>query len=355
MILALLLACHGGDSDSDAIVEPYTPPDVPGPYAVGTMERTVVSDDGTELTVQVWYPTESPGTTLYSYDELIEATAWVDPGPVACASPRPVVLFSHGNEGIRWQSLFITEQLAAHGYVVIAPDHTGNTFLDNSADRGALVIRRPHDIQASFDAGVAWAADSGDPLAGCIDPDAGYAMMGHSFGGYTTFANSGAPVDIAGIASICESRSSFFCGAQDYYEGDSADLADPRVWAAIPLAPVGTDAFTDPGLAAITVPTLVIGGKDDELTTWAYEVSPLFPPLTAEPRALAGIADTGHFTFTGLCDLLSTQNGCEDGRPIAEAQALIATLSIAWLDQARGRSEAAEWLPPESDLLEWTE
>ena len=42
----------------------------------------------------------------------------------------PVVLFSHGFAGTRLQSKFICSHLASHGYVVAAPDHAGNTFLD---------------------------------------------------------------------------------------------------------------------------------------------------------------------------------------------------------------------------------
>ena len=43
--------------------------------------------------------------------------------------PYPLIVFSHGNGGLGVQSFFLTEYLASHGYVVVCPDHTGNSLL----------------------------------------------------------------------------------------------------------------------------------------------------------------------------------------------------------------------------------
>ena len=47
---------------------------------------------------------------------------------------------------MRWQSPFLVEYLASHGFVVVAPDHTGNTIFDYDSGRMPEVARRPHDI-----------------------------------------------------------------------------------------------------------------------------------------------------------------------------------------------------------------
>lgn len=48
--------------------------------------------------------------------------------PVASTSqPFPVVVMTHGDAGSRYNMQTACEYLAAHGYVVIAPEHTGNT------------------------------------------------------------------------------------------------------------------------------------------------------------------------------------------------------------------------------------
>ena len=41
----------------------------------------------------------------------------------ACDAARSVIVFSHGYSGIRFQSVFFTEWMASHGYLVVAPDH----------------------------------------------------------------------------------------------------------------------------------------------------------------------------------------------------------------------------------------
>ena len=42
-------------------------------------------------------------------------------------TPWPVVVMSHGDAGSRYNMESVCEYLAAHGYVVIAPEHTGNS------------------------------------------------------------------------------------------------------------------------------------------------------------------------------------------------------------------------------------
>ena len=54
--------------------------------------------------------------------------AYLDAEP-ALGGPWPIILFSHGNQGIKEQSFFLTEHLASHGYLVVAPDHQYNTAI----------------------------------------------------------------------------------------------------------------------------------------------------------------------------------------------------------------------------------
>lgn len=48
--------------------------------------------------------------------------------PIATGSqPWPVIVMSHGDAGSRYNMQTVCEHLARHGYIVIAPEHTGNT------------------------------------------------------------------------------------------------------------------------------------------------------------------------------------------------------------------------------------
>ena len=127
--LVLLAACSGDGSaddstpstgDTGAPVE--TAPDYAewGPWSVGTEQGEVDGPEGA-LTAQFWFPSEDPQGDPESYDGLLEGVASEGLAP-ACDSPRPVMVFSHGLGGVRWQSPFFVEHLASHGFVVVAVD-----------------------------------------------------------------------------------------------------------------------------------------------------------------------------------------------------------------------------------------
>jgi predicted dienelactone hydrolase len=377
MILLILAACSSTDpasgskdsgpvedsgaGDSGEAPAEYLSPDQAGPYQVGTAELTIPGPEGLELRLQLWFPVDPEATgELHRYDELIEGSALEGASPL-CEGPRPVLLFSHGNTGVRWQSLFLTEHLARRGWVVAAPDHLYNTLFDNdTALLGHLIFRRPLDIAASFDAVVAQSAEGG-LIEGCVEEADGYAVAGHSFGGYTTFAVAGAPIDLEASAALCETGAGWLCEelqAEAALQDPAAtrfDLSDPRAWAAIPMAPAGYEVLVG-GYAEIAVPTLVLGGSRDTLTTMADQVEPAYAALSVPERALGTIVDAGHYTFSNACDWLPTYEDCAPPYlDPALAYPIIATLGAAWLDLARGEEDARGWLPPEEPLLLWSE
>lgn len=359
MILLLALACTSdpGKTDDSAATS-YLSPEEAGPFAAGTAEYLFTSSAGYDTPVQIWYPSDETSGSTHLYDDLFEGTA-LDAPAAACDEARPVVVFSHGNGGIRWQSIFLTERLASRGWVVVAPDHVLNTiFDDDEAAKPELVLRRPIDIADSYDWLVELASAAGGPLEGCVDPDAGYAVIGHSFGGYTTFAVAGAVLDVAATAAWCADNGGWLCDevAAAASGGETTfDLSDPRAWAAVPMAPAGYEALVG-GYADITVPVLTLGGGRDTLTPMETAVTPAYEALTgASWRALGEITDAGHYTFSDACDLLPTYADCAPPYlDPAEGHALINTLTVAFLDAQRGEAEAEAWLPPQDDRLVWT-
>lgn len=339
-----LLACAG-----DLPAEPhFDAPDSDGSFTPITAQGLIAGGE-VDLPVQIWWPSdESDRGTVVRYDELILGSARSQ-GEVACPSgPLPVVVFSHGNSGVRWQSPFLTERLAAHGYVVVAPDHVFNTLTDvDDARRDELAIRRPQDVKDAFD----WAMEDAH-VAGCVDPAAGYAVIGHSFGGYTALAISGAEVDVEGLIELCdEGQDEFLCDVSPFVDGAwYSGGADSRAWASIPLTPVGATVFAE-GLGAVEIPTLVVGGERDELTSMEVQILPIHAGL--EDSRMATVLNAGHFSFSVMCDLTSQANGCgDDFLEVDEVHRLTNILALAWLGRARGFDTDA-WLPPESEDLEY--
>jgi dienelactone hydrolase len=194
-----------------------------GPLPVG-VRSDVLSDparNGRPLAVEVWYPATDAhaGDPTDAY-ELFPGLESIPQDAVRDATPRdgrhPLVLFSHGFGGHRRQSTFLCTHLASHGYVVAACDHTGNTVLDvmqqamrvrSGTERTpdtietlkAYIADRPADVRFLLDRIL------GGELGAHVDEQR-IGVTGHSFGGWTTLAVTG---------------------------------ADDRIRAALPLAPAG--------------------------------------------------------------------------------------------------------------------
>ena len=294
-----------------------------------------------DVALQSWLPSSDASGGLEDYDDLLEGIAQSS-GTPDCSEPRPVVIFSHGNGGIRWQSLFLTERLAAHGYVVAAPDHAGNTLLDDSTPRSEVASTRPGDVAAAFDFVV-------DQYGDCVDEDAGYAVIGHSFGGWTSLAVTGATVDVAELTTACESGDPWLCGLEEYIDGDVGDFQDERAWGAVPMTPVGAYDFAS-GLGSQDRPVLLMSGDNDTLTSLEDQVEPIYRGVGGAPKSLAILEGTGHFTFSEMCALVASVNGCEDEfLPPEQAHPMINHLTLAFLGQQRGFDTAL----PDLDGVDW--
>ena len=358
MILVLLLACHRHDDDKVRDVPPpYDPPDLVGPWSVGVTEGSGPGPDGLTLTWQVWYPAaDTDGLSLYNYGELGTGTATGEAQP-DCADPRPVLVISHASGGGRLYLLELAERAASHGVVVIAPDHPGSTREDLDLDNyAAIILRRPLDLAAAYDGVVAAAAVEDAPLAGCLDQTAGYSVFGHDMGATTALMAAGAPIDLLAADAACADGDTVYCQLRDAV-GDtglaSVDQSDPRVWAAAALAPNGV-LLTGDTAAAIAVPTLILGGRQDLSTPWGDVVYPIFEDLVALPRGAAGVDGAGHNSFTRLCDVQPNYAECGAGYiPPSDARELLNDLAVPFVLYAGGDDKALEFLPPDNDAIFW--
>ncbi len=212
-----------------------------GPYAVGTTtqywadpsrEEWFTPEDPydiRELVVQIWYPAPSnwkgswapyidhlkirtaaigdaggfPGF-LASYLELTKTNALLEAPPLAEAAPFPLILISHGITGMRSLHTSMAENLASHGYVVAALDHSYDANLtvfpdghtadyrsdltahpDSAAIRHRQLDTRVKDILFLLDQfGKIEEGDVGHPLTGYLDLNH-IGVLGHSYGGST--------------------------------------------------------------------------------------------------------------------------------------------------------------------------
>lgn len=333
-----LMACGGGDdpatdglgTEDSATTPAVEAPDYAawGPHSVGTAEGEIDGPEGLTFTAQFWFPSDDDQGVPVNYDGLLagEATEGLAP---ACDTPRPVMVFSHGLGGVRWQSPFFVEHLASHGFLVVAVDHIGSGLFDTNASQiGAVAVRRPADVAAAFEGAAAAYPD-------CVDTNAGYAVSGHSFGGYTALAAGGAEVN------------------DPTNGGAPVDLGDDRVWAVIGLAPWdGFGAITN-GTADIEVPTLILTGREDQ-TTPLRQVRGLWDPLTVSPRVFGIFDNAGHYSFSPAACILENGDGCGPGfLSEDEFNPLVNQVSMAFLAREMGVIDAEAQVGVDADVIEW--
>lgn len=264
----------------------------PGEFEVGVATVTLDDPAGVRpLTVDIWFPIADTVDTAALPPQqytLLPGTYYESPSAFAADStaiaegPFPLIVYSHGSSGLRYIHSAYTEALASHGYVVAAPDHTGNTAVDllagTRAEPAQIAVDRPADVERVIDALVDTEHPTAGPYSAHVDPER-VVVTGHSLGGFTSIAL------VTG------------------FSGELGELSpDERVDAIIPLAPaVSGELLTDERLAAIDVPMLVIVGTDDVTTPVDPNVTRLWNLSTSTPAYRVEIEAGEHQTFTDVC------------------------------------------------------
>jgi hypothetical protein len=280
-------AGEDGSGDGDAADEgppaPVEPPGKWGKYAVGLVQLNPFDSARSRLVpLYIWYPASAPGSSKVTYMQLMAGDAYSDAPPAKSSGPFPVVLFSHGFKGIAFQSFSFTEYLASHGYVVVAPNHQGNTLFDFTStdeDVAKVTLERPKDIVFALQHAAQLAKTTGNALEGMVD-ETRVAVTGHSFGGFTALIVAGAEADMDRAKQACAQgvQGDIFCPYVGYYPPGTVLRVAPKIAglrALVALTPGGYNAIFDDNLAKVFVPGLVFGGTVDTTTPLDIEIRPI--------------------------------------------------------------------------------
>lgn len=280
-------------------------PQVPGPFPVGVTTTVFVdgsrSDNFTKkprtLVTEIWYPATDDVRNLpknryrdffcggitpklaellsLAYKrplEEVEKDYWNEAVRDARVRPGkyPLVVFSHGNGGSRFQNTFWCDYLASHGYIIVSADHTGNsrlTIIDGelipyqSAERANSVNDRPRDMVFLMEQLVRWNRGADSRFAGRIDTEQ-VAASGMSLGS---------------VSAI-----------------QAAD-ADPRFKAVLAMA-AAPRSHTNK-----TVPALVmLGTEDATIGPLGNAVVREYHSSHAGPAFLLELKKGGHYSFTDM-------------------------------------------------------
>ncbi len=320
---------------------------LPGPHTAGRLSVWLPGDTR-DLTISVWHPSDTPATEGSMLDLAVEPAdreayeALLTAAPSDCPSRTtqatanaslpeppatgwPILLMSHCHTCTRFSTLAIAEHLATWGFVVLAPDHAGNTMFDALAgtalplDTDTLALR-VEDLTRTLDA----ADDLGLPL------DHGrVGAFGHSFGAVT-------------IGMVLQAdptvRAGMFVGAPP---------ENPL------LDGVSMDNLAQPLLFEILAEDHSVGAAGNVLIEGNYEAAP-------GPAWLVELADAGHFSPSDLVGLegenIDFSAGCGDDTresngeaftymPAADGRGLSSGIAAAFFTHTLNGDEAAgDWL-----------
>ena len=241
-----------------------------GPYQTGYTTFDITYDPGAgeperTIPLRVWYPTEAVegAPAVYEVGEDAGSFYFAHPAAPVYEQGYPLHVFSHGHLGYAGSASYLPKRMASHGWVSVAPNHVGNTFVTNIDPRPmSTYFLRSMDVTRAIDALESLPAD--DPLAGLVDTERVF-LSGHSFGTFTTFASSGGEFDVEEIDRRCSEGGIEGCSAEGLAVFESG-LQDSRIVAAYPMAGTpSTNWFGTAGHTSVELPVFLMTGTADDV------------------------------------------------------------------------------------------
>jgi predicted dienelactone hydrolase len=323
-LLNIVLACAGLSSQG-AAAEAYVPKADETHVGYRKASITYKGSDQSERSrsILLWYPT-STAAKEYNY---LGQIGYVAEGASVAAGKHPVILFSHGFLGMPDQSIFLTEGLARHGYIVAAIAHADGLlqkrekpipaprFGDAKSWNEEKFRDRREDIVALLNHLIDESSKKDSAWHGHVD-QAAIGAAGHSLGGYTTLGLIG--------------------GWQQ--------PSEKRIKAALALSPYTLPYHTQGHLQSVSVPVMFQGG------TFDWGITPLIPPAYQKlvgPKYYLVLKNENHFGWTNLASLGKSTIDVSSG----DNPKLMLDYSIAFFDRyLRGEKEST-LLEEKSDKL----
>jgi len=227
-------------------------------HQVGHTSTLVIDDkrDNRMLGVDVWYPADATPENDQTHYELLpgvslpSATAFEN-APVA-SGKFPLLVWSHGRTGLRFNYSQLCEAIAAFGFVVVSSDHPGDTLTDwmtgQNVDDETNDKQRLGDVSFIADCALGTRGELMVGLCNIVDENNMF-IGGHSYGGLTALI---ATTGIHGMPA--EKRFKAAIGAQAYTRILPAELIASVPVPVLLLVGLG-DITTPPATDAICCPS----------------------------------------------------------------------------------------------------
>lgn len=272
------------------------------------------------LAVTVWHPASAAvkaPAIVSPADQPIFFGGFAQEGAAPAPGRHPLVLLSHGAGASAFDLMWLGRRLAAAGFIAAAVDHHGASAAEPSFDARAFQMpgERPRDLSAVLDRLL------GDATFGPRIDSERIAAAGVAAGGIAALQLVGGRADPDIFAAFCRSaEADATCGTERAFSEAQAEFArllaadgalraraaearnsfrDPRVKAAIALAPAPGQLLTAESLFAIGAPVLVIAGNADRAAPAGANAARI-AGLVAKAR-LETFDGAGHDSLLNTC------------------------------------------------------
>ncbi|MHA1474817.1 MAG: alpha/beta hydrolase family protein [Promethearchaeota archaeon] len=269
-----------------------------GPFPVGVITQNFHDPKRNRtLPTEIWFPATDEFKNK-DFDEATKDKYLMGDIPSSQNAVRdadiherfyPLIVFSHGHGAHRRLTSHLCTHLASHGYIVAAPDHLGNTFLDllnyraqiqkgtppnlEELDR-QIFMNRPSDIKFIIDC---MTSDKVKIPLKMIDVNS-IGVAGYSYGGWTILM---------------------------------AASTDKRISAALPIASIGGNVpeSSEPNPLSQSlnldwkhnIATLYLAAQNDTIVD-ARSIYDMFK-RTLQPKSMIALLDADHFHFCKEAEL----------------------------------------------------
>lgn len=272
-----------------------------------------VTDADETFTAGIWYPTQAKPmpTTLLGVVLMDVARN----APIS-GQDFPLVVISHGNGGGPASHADLALALANAGYVVVAPMHNGDNYVDQSAvGSTSWLPQRTREIHMTIDYMlVDWQYHDH------INPER-IGAFGLSAGGFTVLTAVGAEPDLGMVMTHCSETPEFVCELLHSVKSpflstevstiDNSFEHDLKIKAAVVAAPALGFTMGPNGLDNVHVPIQLWSAEDDVNVPYDTNTRLIREALDSQVE-FHSVPGAGHFSFLAPCGLLAPPEICSE-------------------------------------------
>ena len=257
-----------------------------------------------QIKMLIWYPTPQKArmTKLGPFELPVARDAEPAEGK------HGLIIISHGTGGSHMGHWDTAMYMASKGFFVAAILHPHDNYADDSDARTERNwANRPKHIKAALDYILANAAVKGHIDSGRI------GIIGHSAGGYTALAAVGGTPDTSAIGLHCGKHGKDdpeFCGysglasafrgllsgAGSVDKNPIPNTLDPRIKAAVLLAPAGVPFAGAGSLSAVKVPIMLFRAEKDRVLRYPFHAENIHRNLPLKHKYIM-VQKAGHYSF----------------------------------------------------------